>query len=86
MLTRERLVYDNEKGKKIVVKERIDFSLNRSTAVREKEFHDRVKANVADKSAKLLKLGNQRHAEKCTFHPTMIKKTKQKGKNKIILL
>ena len=82
MLTRERLIYDNEKGKKRIVKEKIDFSLNQSTALREKEFHDRIKANLADKSAKLLKLGNQRHAEKCTFHPTIIKKTKKKGRNK----
>ena len=79
MLTRERLVYDNEKGKKVIVKEKINFSLNQSTAVREKEFHDRIKANLADKSAKLTKLGNQRHAEECTFHPTIIKKTKKKG-------
>ena len=82
MLTREKLIYDNEKGKKIIIKEKINFSLNQSTAVREKEFYDRIKANLADKSAKLIKLGDQQHAEKCTFHPTIIKKTKKKGRNK----
>ena len=72
IFTRERLVYDNEKGKKIIVKEKIDFSLNQSTPLREKEFHYRIKANLIEKSAKLQKLGDQRHAEKCTFQPTII--------------
>ena len=82
IFTRERLVYDNENGKKVLVKEKIDFSLNQSTPIREKEFHDRVKANLLEKSAKLLKLGDQRHAEKCTFQPAIIKKTRKKGKIK----
>ena len=80
IFTRERLVYDNEKGKKIIVKEKIDFSLNQSTKLREKEFHERNKANLMEKSSKLLRLTDQRHAEKCTFQPTTIKKTKKKGK------
>ena len=79
IFTRERLVYDNEKGKKIIIKEKIDFSLNQSTVLKEKEFHERIKANLIEKSAKLIKLGNQRLSEECTFQPTMIKKTKKKG-------
>jgi hypothetical protein len=80
IFTRERVVYDKEKGKKIIVKERIDLSLNHSTKLREKEFHERNKANLMEKSSRLLRLSDQRHAEKCTFQPTIIKKNKKKGK------
>ena len=85
IFTRERLVYDNEKGKKIIVKEKINFSLNQSTKLREREFHERNKANIMEKSSKLLRLSDQRYAEKCTFQPTLMKKTKKKGKPSINL-
>ena len=79
IFTRERLVFNHEKGKKMIVKEKIDFTLNQSTKLREKEFHERNKANLIEKSSKLLRLNDQRHAERCTFQPTIIKKTKKKG-------
>ena len=80
--TREKIVYDKEKGKKIVVKEKINVSVNQSTTETAKEFHARVKQKMVEKEIRLRLLEEENLAATCTFQPILKKKIKQSGELK----
>jgi uncharacterized protein (DUF2344 family) len=84
--TREKVVYDREKGKKIKIKEKIDVTVNQFTAETAKEFHARVKQKMVEKEIRLRLLEEENLAATCTFQPILKKKVKQYGECSQLLL
>ena len=76
---KEKVIYDREIGKRIIVKEKIDLTVIHSSAETEKEFHARMKTRILERENRLKLLEESNIAATCTFKPMIQGRVKRKG-------
>ena len=76
---KEKVIYDREIGKRVIVKEKIDLTVIHSTAETEKEFHERMKLRISERENRLRLLEESNIAATCTFKPMIQGRARRKG-------
>ena len=72
----EKRIVDEKSGKRILIKDNIEFKEKILTTEAEKEFYNRIKKNYIEKQNRLRILEENIHGNNCTFQPSLSEKKK----------